>query len=458
MRRLPYALFRWSRRVSGLVVLFALMACRDGGLSPDGVVRVVFGGPAAPELYVGDTVRLSARPLGTGGQTMGGRVVRYESSAPSIADVDPASGLVTAHGPGVARITATCEGVSASTELRVRLAPVASISVTPETRALHPQWTVVLTVALSDAAGRPLLGRQVEFTSSNPNVASVGASGLVTAGGVGTATITVTSEGRTDTVLITVTPAEVFAISISPDVRAISDGTILQYSAYPRDERGFTLADRPIAWETSDANVAFVSSTGVVSARVPGGVIITARSGSVTASLPLTVRPHIETIVVAPLKDTLRNGEFGAVDVFVTDAAGNRLVDRDVTLSSSNPGVVAVLSDGRLRAMDVGTAVLTARAEGRAATVMVVVIEKVVFVRLTPSFVTVPKASSYALTVSILDPRGQELSGRIVTYESSNPNVATVDAGGTVTGIASGTTMITATSEGISSTSKITVP
>lgn len=458
MRRLPYFSFRWSRRVSALVLLLAAMACRDGSLSPDGVVRVVFGGPATPELYVGDTLRLSALPLGMSGQAMDGRVVRYASSAPSIADVDPASGLVTAHGPGVARITATCEGASASMELRVRLAPVASISVTPETRALHPQWTVVLTVALADAAGRPLHGRQVEFTSSNPNIATVGASGLVTAGGVGTATITVTSEGRTDTVLITVTPAEVFAISISPDVRVMSDGTILQYSAYPRDERGFTLADRPITWATSDVNVAFVSSTGLVSARVPGGVMITARSGSVSASLPLTVRPHIEAIAVAPVKDTLRTGEFGAVEVFLTDVAGNRLVDRDVALSSSNPGVVAVLSDGRLRAMDVGTAVLTARAEGRTATVMVVVIEKVVFVRLMPSFVTVPKASSYALTVSVLDPRGQELIGRVVTYESSNPNVATVDAVGTVTGIATGVAMITATSEGISSSAKITVP
>ena len=458
MRRLSYLSLHWSRSVSVLVVLLATIACGDGGLSPDGVVRVVFSGAGVPEMYVGDTVRLVATPLGRGGRAMPGRVVRYTSTAPTIASVDPASGLVTAHGPGIARITAICEGMSAAMELRVRLAPVARVSVTPETRELHPQWTVLLSVALADAAGRPLVGRQVEFTSSNPNVASVGASGLVTAGGLGTATITVSSEGRTAPVLITVTAADVFAISISPNVRAMSDGTILQYAAFARDERGYTLADRPITWETSDASVAFVSPTGLVSARVPGGVIITARSGSISASLPLTVRPHVETIVLAPVKDTLRSGEFGAVEVVLADAAGNRLVDRDVTLVSSNPGVVAVLSDGRLRAMDVGTAVLTARAEGRSATVMVIVIEKVVFVRLIPSFVTVPKASSYALTVSILDPRGQELAGRVVAYESSNPNIATVDAAGVVTGIASGTAMITATSEGISASSRITVP
>ena len=111
-----------------------------------------------------------------------------------------------------------------------------------------------------------------------------------------------------------------------------------------------------------------------------------------------------------------------------------------------------------ISAMDAGTAVLTARAEGRTATVAVIVIERVVFVRLTPSFVTLPKASSFALTVSVLDPRGQELDGRVVTFESSNPNVATVDAVGTVTGIATGVAMITATSEGIPASAKITVP
>jgi uncharacterized protein YjdB len=144
--------------------------------------------------------------------------------------------------------------------------------------------------------------------------------------------------------------------------------------------------------------------------------------------------------------------------VLLADVGGNRLVDRDVTVTSSNPGIVAVLSDGRLRAMDVGTAVLTARSEGRSATVTVIVIENVVFVRLIPTFVNLPKRSSFALTVEVLDPRGQPLTGRVVTYESSNPNIATVDAAGVITAVASGETMITATCEGKSGLAKVTVP
>jgi uncharacterized protein YjdB len=444
--------------LSALAALFLAAACGDEGLSPDGVTRITLHVPAdRQELYVGDTVRVLATPLGFDGRSLTGRTVHFASSDPTVATVDAITGLVTALGPGTTNITATSEAVSAATTLRVRLAPVATIVVTPEARTLHPQWTVMLTVALSDAAGRALTGRQIDFTSSNPNVANVGSTGLVTAGGVGTATITATSEGRSDIVLITVTPAEIFAMIISPNVRVLSDGTVLQYSAFARDERGFTLSDRPITWETSDASVAVVSSTGLVTARVPGGVMITARSGSVSASLPLTVRPHIATIAVTPTKDTLRSGEFGAVELLLTDAAGNRLVDRDVTLMSSNPGVVAVLNDGRLRAMDVGTAVLTARAEGRAATATVVVIQPVLFVWVSPSLITVAKESRFQLTVSVLDPRGQALTGRIVTYESSNPAVATVDASGVVTGIASGSAVITVTCEGKSGSATVTV-
>lgn len=88
---------------------------------------------------------------------------------------------------------------------------------------------------------------------------------------------------------------------------------------------------------------------------------------------------------------------------------------------------------------------------------MVAVIENVVFVRLTP-FVTVAKDSRLQLTVSVLDPRGQEIVGRIVTYETSNPNVATVEESGIVTGVAAGEAMLTATCEGKSGSAKITVP
>jgi uncharacterized protein YjdB len=336
--------------------------------------------------------------------------------------------------------------------------PVATVVVTPEAHTLHPQWTLTLSVQLADAAGRPLSGRQVDFVSSDPNLVSVGPTGLVTAHGLGKVAVRATSEGRSDVTTITVTPADIFAITVLPDVRAVSDGTVRQYHALVSDVRGYTLTDRLITWASSDTAVAVVAPNGLVSARIPGGVLITAKSGSVTGSLPLTVRAHIETMAVTVDKDTLRVNEFGAADAFLGDVDGNRLVDRDVSLSSSNPAVLAVLSDGRLRAMATGTATVTAKAEGRTATATVTVIENVVFVQLAPSFVTLAKGAQFQLTTSVLDGRGKELFGRVVTYETSNPLIATVDAGGVVTALAKGETMITATCEGRSGKAKVTVP
>src|SRR5213079_2429751 len=55
------------------------------------------------------------------------------------------------------------------------------------------------------------------------------------------------------------------------------------------------------------------------------------------------------------------------------------------------------------------------------------------------------------------DASGNARSGRTVTWASSNTTVATVSASGLVTGKVAGTATITATSEGQSGTSAITV-
>ncbi|NOT07916.1 MAG: Ig-like domain-containing protein, partial [Gemmatimonadales bacterium] len=75
---------------------------------------------------------------------------------------------------------------------------------------LFPQQTQALTATTLDASGNTLTGRSVTWTTSALTVATVSATGLVTAAGVGSATITATSETRTGTAIITVTdPSQV---------------------------------------------------------------------------------------------------------------------------------------------------------------------------------------------------------------------------------------------------------
>jgi alpha-tubulin suppressor-like RCC1 family protein len=78
-------------------------------------------------------------------------------------------------------------------------------------------------------------------------------------------------------------------------------------------------------------------------------------------------------------------------------------------------------------------------------------------VTVTPTALTMASTSTYRLTATTYDHAGKVLTGRFVTWSTSNTAVATVSSTGLVTAQSAGTATITATSEGVSGTSAITV-
>jgi trimeric autotransporter adhesin len=340
-------------------------------------------------------------------------------------------------------------------------APVATIEVVQSSIATHPQWIEQLDVVLRDAAGNALAGRTVTWASSNANIATVERAGSNAARVVGMAPgdagITIESEGITANVPVAVTEAAVAAITILPGSALLSDGMQLQLSAALTDARGYYLT-RPISWASANEGVATVSAAGRVTAVLPGAAEITATSGDRSARIALTVRPHVEQLVVDPTQATLRVGEHSLVVATLKDVDGNVITDRAVTFIPSDPGVVALLADGRITALTAGTTTIIARSESRTATVAISVIERVIFVRVTPNAATLPVGSQTQLVVTLLDPAGRPLTGRAIDFTSSSLNVASVSASGLVTAVGEGTATITITSEGVSTTTRITVP
>jgi hypothetical protein len=103
-------------------------------------------------------------------------------------------------------ITARSEGRAGTAQVTLIPPPVASVTVTPPADTILVGETVQLAVTLRDAAGAPLTGRTVTWTSSTSTIASVSSSGLVTGSAIGgPVTITARSEGVTGTASITVT-------------------------------------------------------------------------------------------------------------------------------------------------------------------------------------------------------------------------------------------------------------
>src|SRR2546428_260022 len=84
------------------------------------------------------------------------------------------------------------------------VAPVAAVTVSPAAPTVQVGQTAQLTATPQDASGNPVTGPGITWQSSNGAVAMVNGSGVVTAGAVGSATITATSEGQSGTAVVTV--------------------------------------------------------------------------------------------------------------------------------------------------------------------------------------------------------------------------------------------------------------
>ncbi|MFI5210188.1 MAG: Ig-like domain-containing protein [Gemmatimonadales bacterium] len=142
---------------------------------------------------VDTVVLLATRQLGVTlhdslGATITGRLVTWSSADSNIVRVN-SSGLVTARAMGSTTITATSEGKSATATIFG--APVVNID--PRLPSLFAGDTITLGSHLTDNSGGAVAGLAAGWVSLNPAIATVSATGLVTAVSVGTATITATA-------------------------------------------------------------------------------------------------------------------------------------------------------------------------------------------------------------------------------------------------------------------------
>jgi len=166
----------------------------------------------------------------------------------------------------------------------------------------------------------------------------------------------------------------------------------------------------------------------------------------------------VASVLVSPAAGDLAVGETMQLTVTLKDAAGNALTGRPVTWESSDISVATVSNHGLVTGVATGAATITASSEGtggRAA--ITVTIIPVAAVAVWPPSSSIPVGLTLQLTATPTDLGGNPLQGRLVTWASSNPSVATVSSGGLATGVTQGSATITATSEGKNGSAPITV-
>jgi hypothetical protein len=233
-------------------------------------------------------------------------------------------------------------------------------------------------------------------------------------------------------------PVTVASISLTAPQITIASGASLQVSATVMGSNGMALTDRVITWSTSNAGVASVGSSGLVTAAsVRGGasepVTITATSEGRPGSLQLQVLPvPIATLTMSAASAAVRVGEQLQLTVTARGADQVPLSGRTLSWSSTQPNVASVDANGLVRAVSTGVARIEARAEGATAF----------------ADITVPAVPTLNLTVSAASvvQRGDQ-----VTVAWQAVNVTTCEASGSWLGAraVTGTSTITLDSTGV---------
>ncbi|MGE3616220.1 MAG: Ig-like domain-containing protein [Gemmatimonadales bacterium] len=449
--------------VAGLAPGQVTIAAASGGHTGSALITIseapaqrIALSPAAFSLLVGQSLPLSIVVIDALGNQLGVEGVTWSSSAPQVATV--ADGIVTAVSPGTASIRASMDGATATALATVSSPIVTSVEVTPALVALVEGGRAMLTAHGRDASGHPVTGRQVSWHSLNPAAVSVSSTGEVTGLTPGSAAVAASIDGQTGSASVTVTPMSVAAISISPTSAELDPGQTVPLVATPRNPAGEPI-DRTVTWASASPATATVSPAGIVSAVAPGTALITARAGSVSGSATILVRsPSVASVVVSPGTLSLQVGQGANLAATALDAVGQPLGGQSFQWSTTAPGVATVSAAGRVTAVAVGSAIVTATTAGKSASASVVVAAiPVATVEVSPGTATLTIGGTRTLTATPRAPDGTPLAGRPVAWTSSQAAVATVSAAGVVTGVAAGSATVTAQSEGKSGAAAIVV-
>lgn len=188
------------------------------------------------------------------------------------------------------------------------------------------------------------------------------------------------------------------------------------------------------------------------------GILLGCGGGGEAAGPPPPPPPvPVATVSVEPGTSTLFVGASQTLSATVRDASGNALSGRSITWASNNTAVATVSTTGVVTAVAPGTASITATSEGRSGSAQVTVQAPVATVAVAPATLTLLPGATGTLTATPQDAGGAPLSGRSITWASSNTAVATVSTTGVVTAVAPGQVLITATSEGKTGSATATV-
>ena len=398
-------------------------------------------------------------------------VVSWSSRNSSIATIT-VSGLATAKNLGTTNIAAAFESTSASTSLTVNASNLKSISIAPANGSIAQGTNVSFTATgtFNDGSTHNLTNQVMWFadTSIAKWVAVGVAEGIVP----GSVNITATLGSVSDSVPLIVTNATIQSITVTPYAQTIPTGWYQAFTATGLfSDHSTQDISTVVHWKSNNPPVATIQGNfGTVYAAGQGTANITAyfsyANASATGTAPLTVSSAVlKSISLAPASALLAPGagrQYNAVGTWSDGSSEN--ISLYVAWSSSNNSVAQVNSIGLVTGESAGVATINVQQGSSLSAAASLVVEgsALLSIQVTPQGSRVPATIEESLqaTGNFADGQSLDLTSA-VSWTSSSPSVATISNAfythGVATGIAPGTTTITAVFSGQSGTATLTV-
>jgi len=425
--------------------------------------------PANPTVPVNTTQQLVATGTNSDASTCDiTNLVSWSSSTIAKATVgdNPADkGLVTGVAAGTATITAalnTANGtVSGSTSVTVTAPSITSISITPDdmTLAIGVGQQYTASAIYSDGSIEDLV-TGVLWTSSNTTVATVDGNGLATTLAAGDTTITATVGSFTDSSVITVVPAHLQSITLSPTNVTMPASTLQQFTAVGNFDDGSTQVLVSAAWLSSSPSVLTIDGNGLATAVAAGTATVSVTSGSVSASTSVTVSTAtLVTLAVEPLNSSMPVGatkQFQATGTF-SDSSTHDMTQQ-VLWSSSAPGTATITNLGLASSLTTGSTTVTAmQGAVSVSTTLTVSNVTLVSIAISPSNSRVQKGTSLQFTAVGTYSDGSTATLTNVSWRSSKNNLANMRKNGILHAKKAGTLTVSASAFGVTGSTSVTV-
>ena len=406
----------------------------------------------------------------------------WSSSAPAVATISNSAGsngLAQAVSQGSSTIGASYNGLSASTTLTVTAATIVSLAVTPTNPSIANGTTqqFTATATFSDNTTQNVT-TSATWASSRPSVATVsnaaGSNGLAHGVAVGNTLISASYLGRSDASTLTVNPATLISISVTPSSPSIALGLSQQFTATGTYTDGSNQdITTTVTWSSSNTATATISnaagSNGLAQSQAVGSVSITAALSGITGATGLTVTAATLTrIDVTPANASVpvgRTQQYVATGVY-TDSSTQDLT-ATVTWSTSDATIAdisnAAGSKGLASANHQGSATIGASQGGiSGSTTLTVGSAVLVAIQVTPTNASLARGFMRPFTATgIYSDNSNADITTAVTWSSTNTGTATISnaAGsqGVANGVAAGTTTISATQGSIAGSTTLTV-